>query len=229
MLAAGAISQFVYAKRWQTSVALRRMLVEGAMTAVIVMPQEVGQLVIYYDMWEHLWILQILSDRLLGLAEMVPSHSLGFPSEEHMVAVPVGGCDGATDHRLQGRGALKEADELNPMRVDGVAILHVEDEVLRDDGNWGMFMLAQIKLMATTMAGVCMTQMAKVNLHLVRFPGMEINLEKMLSHVAFSLVIGSHVVLDPCREDGQRWLGDRVQIDGTMVAVRGSGRIECWI
>ncbi|KAJ4949995.1 hypothetical protein NE237_026827 [Protea cynaroides] len=100
-------------------------------------------------------------------------HSLRFPSEEHMVVVPVGGCDGAADRRLQGRGALKEADELNPMRVDGVAILHVKDEVLRDDGNWGMFMLAQIKLMATTMAGVCMTQMAKVNLHLVRFPGRE--------------------------------------------------------
>ncbi|KAJ4975090.1 hypothetical protein NE237_000196 [Protea cynaroides] len=253
MLTAGAISQFVYAKRRQTGVALRSldlsrrqgstptggMLVEGATTAVIEMPQEVGQLVICYDMWEHLWILQILSDRLLGLAEMVPSlvsncgvdlgHSLGFPSEEHMVAVPVGGCDGAADRRLQGRGALKEADELNPMRVDGVAILHVEDEVLRDDGNWGMFMLTQIKLMATTMAGVCMTQMAKVNLNPVRFPGMKIKLGKMLSHVAFSLVIGSHVVLDPCREDGQRRLGDRVQIDGTMVAVRGSGRIECWI
>ncbi|KAJ4960452.1 hypothetical protein NE237_020362 [Protea cynaroides] len=185
MLAAGAISQFVYAKRWQTGVTLRSldlgrrqgstptrgMLVEGATTAVIEMPQELGQLVICYDMWEHLWILQILSDRLLGLAEMVPSlvsnrgvdlgYSLGFPSEEHMVAVPVGGCDGVVDRRLQGRGALKEADELNPVRVDDVAILHVEDEVLRDDGNRGMFMLAQIKSMVTTMAGVCMTQMAK--------------------------------------------------------------------
>ncbi|KAJ4972451.1 hypothetical protein NE237_005625 [Protea cynaroides] len=163
--------KFVKARSKQGSAPTGGMLVEGATTTVIEMPQEVGQLVICYDMWEHLWILQILSDRLLGLAEMVPSlvsnrgvdlgHSLGFSSEEHMVAVPVGGCDGAADRRLQGRGAFKEADELNPMRVDGVAILHVEDEVLRDDGNWGMFMLAQIKLMATTMVGVCMTQMAK--------------------------------------------------------------------
>ncbi|KAJ4962068.1 hypothetical protein NE237_021978 [Protea cynaroides] len=142
--------------RRQGSAPTGGMLVEGATMAVIEMPQEVGQLVICYDI-----------DRLLGLAKMVPSlvsnrgvdlgHSLGFPSEEHMVAVPVGGCDGAADRRLQGRGALKEADELNPMRFDGVAILHVEDEVLRDDGNWGMFILAQIKLMATIMAGVCMT------------------------------------------------------------------------
>ncbi|KAJ4978687.1 hypothetical protein NE237_009467 [Protea cynaroides] len=180
MLVARAISQFVYAKRRQGSAPTGGMLVEGATTAVIEMPQELGQLMNYYDMWEHLWILQILSNRLLGLAEMVPSfvsncgvdlgHSLGFPSEEHLVAVLVGGCDGAADRRLQGRGALKEADGLNPVRVDSVAILHVEEEVLRDDGNRGMFMLAQIKSMATTMADVYMTQMVKVNINLVRFP-----------------------------------------------------------
>ncbi|KAJ4965256.1 hypothetical protein NE237_017105 [Protea cynaroides] len=99
------------------------------------------------------------------------SHFLGFSSEEHMVVVHVRGCDGAADRQLQGRGALKDADGLNLVRVDGVAILHVEDEVLRDDGNRGMFTLAQIKSMATTVDGVCMTQMVKVNLNLVRFPG----------------------------------------------------------
>ncbi|KAJ4979099.1 hypothetical protein NE237_009879 [Protea cynaroides] len=130
MLATDAISQFVYAKIRQTGVALRSldlgrrqgsaptggMLIKGATTAVIEMPQELGQLVICYDMWEHVWIMQILSNRLLGLAEMVPSlvsncgvdlgHSLGFPSEEHMVVVPIGGCDGVADRRLQGREAL---------------------------------------------------------------------------------------------------------------------------